>query len=249
MSSGLPWEVSAGVGTPAAGGPHQHTSRPIVTGTSVLGIKYRDGVMLAADTLCSYGTLAMFKDAKRLTTVGETTIVGAGGEFSDFQQIQHMLEEITDDDRNYDDGYNHSPSEIYHYLRAVMYQRRNKMNPLWNNLLIGGFKDGEAFLGTVDMIGTAFTDEFVATGFGAHLALPILRKRWHADMEEGEARELLEDCLRVLFYRDCRALNKVQVAKATAEGTMVSDPYTISTNWSSASFMQNAGNLQGDGGW
>mmetsp|Transcript_5173 Transcript_5173/g.11439 ORF Transcript_5173/g.11439 Transcript_5173/m.11439 type:complete len:161 (+) Transcript_5173:209-691(+) len=160
-----------------------------------------------------------------------------------------MLEDITGDDRNYDDGYNHSPSEIYHYLRAVMYQRRNKMNPLWNNLLIGGFKDGEAFLGSVDMIGTAFTDDFLATGFGAHLALPILRKRWHPDMEEGEARELLEDCLRVLFYRDCRALNKVQVAKATAEGTIVSDPYTISTNWSSASFMQNAGNLQGDGGW
>ena len=123
------------------------------------------------------------------------------------------------------------------------------MNPLWNNLLIGGFKDGEAFLGSVDMIGTAFTDDFLATGFGAHLALPILRKRWQPDMEEGEARELLEDCLRVLFYRDCRALNKVQVAKATAEGTVVSDPYTISTNWSSASFMENAGNLQGDGGW
>ena len=166
------------------------------------------------------------------------------------------------------------------------------MNPLWNNLLIGGFKDGEAFLGTVDMIGTAFTDEFLATGFGAHLALPILRKRWHEDMEEvsatsslpptpllnthkyfpthtthtlthsrshsqthstltdqGEARELLEDCLRVLFYRDCRALNKIQVAKATAEGTIVSEPYTIETNWSSASFMATAGQLQGDGGW
>ena len=41
----------------------------------------------------------------------------------------------------------------------------------------------------------------------------------------------------------------MQVAKATEDGTVVSDPYTITTNWSSASFMQNAGNLQGDGGW
>jgi 20S proteasome subunit beta 7 len=31
--------------------PIQHTQQPIVTGTSVLGIKYKDGVMLAADTL------------------------------------------------------------------------------------------------------------------------------------------------------------------------------------------------------
>lgn len=61
------------------GAPTQHTRSPIVTGTSVLGLKvqyltssfcypmtaskfqYRDGVMLASDTLASYGSLAMFK--------------------------------------------------------------------------------------------------------------------------------------------------------------------------------------------
>ena len=38
--------------------PMKRTQQPIVTGTSVLGIKYKDGVMLAADTLASYGSLA-----------------------------------------------------------------------------------------------------------------------------------------------------------------------------------------------
>ena len=38
--------------------PIKRTQQPIVTGTSVLGIKYKDGVMLAADTLASYGSLA-----------------------------------------------------------------------------------------------------------------------------------------------------------------------------------------------
>lgn len=40
-------------------------------------------------------------------------------------------------------------------------------------------------------------------------------------------RALLEDCMRVLFYRDCRALNRIQIAKATVEGTVVSDAYTV----------------------
>lgn len=40
-------------------------------------------------------------------------------------------------------------------------------------------------------------------------------------------RALLEDCMRILFYRDCRALNRIQIAKTTAEGTAVSDPYTV----------------------
>ena len=29
-------------------------------------------------------------------------------------------------------------------------------------------------------------------------------------MSRDEARDLLERCLKVLFYRDCRALNKVE---------------------------------------
>jgi len=220
-----------------------------VTGTSVLGIKYKDGVMLAADTLASYGTLAMFKDVERIHKVGASTIVGAGGEHSDFQKIQSILGDLTGADRNLDDVFEHSPSEIFHYLRSLMYQRRNKMNPLWNNLLVAGFKDGKSFLGSVDLIGTAYEDDFLATGFGSYLAIPIMRKKWRPDMEEGEARELLEECLRILFYRDCRALNKIRIAKATAEGCVVSPAYVLATSWDSASYQTVKGGLDGDGGW
>ena len=64
-------------------------------------------------------------------------------------------------------------------------------------------------LGIVDLIGTTYSEDFLATGFGGHLAIPLIRDRWRADLTEEEARQLLEDCMRVLFYRDCRASNKV----------------------------------------
>jgi 20S proteasome subunit beta 7 len=34
-----------------AGGANQHTQSPIVTGTSVLAAKFKDGVVIAADNL------------------------------------------------------------------------------------------------------------------------------------------------------------------------------------------------------
>lgn len=34
-----------------AHGPTQHTQSPVVTGTSVIGIKYSDGIVIAADNL------------------------------------------------------------------------------------------------------------------------------------------------------------------------------------------------------
>ena len=75
--------------------PTKRTQDPIVTGTSILGIKYDGGVLLAADTLGSYGSLARFRSLERLKAVGSTTIVGASGEYSDFQYIQKLLEDLT----------------------------------------------------------------------------------------------------------------------------------------------------------
>jgi len=220
--------------------PTTHTQRPIVTGTTVLGIKYKDGVMLAADTLASYGSLARYKDVRRLQLVGEKTIVGASGEMSDFQSTLEMLENMHQEDINEDDGYTRTPQEYYNYLRAVMYQRRNKGNPLWNQLLVAGCskgEDGKAFLGYVDLIGTCYEENYIATGFGAYLAIPLIRERWTADMEEGEARGLLEDCLRVMYYRDCRASSRIQIAKATRDGTtLISEPYQLTTDWETANY-------------
>lgn len=216
--------------------PKKNTLQPIVTGTTVIGLKYKGGVMLAADTLASYGSMARYKDMRRLAKANENTIIGASGEMSDFQAVQQKLEKMNLEDQYNDDGYKRSPSEVFNFLRAVMYQRRNKGNPLWNQLLVAGFKNGSSFLGYVDLIGTAYEENFIATGFGAYLAIPLIREKWSEDMEEGEARALLEDCLRVMFYRDCRASNRIMIAKASADGSAVSEPYEISHDWETANY-------------
>ena len=125
--------------------PTTHTSQPIVTGSTVIGIKYADGVMLAADTLASYGSLARYNDVRRLQRVGSNTLVGASGEISDFQAVMDLLETMHRADVNQDDGYTRSPAEVHGYLRNVMYSRRNKGNPLWNQLLVAGFTDRYSF--------------------------------------------------------------------------------------------------------
>ena len=50
---------SAHAASLGAGDPTSHTQQPVMTGTSVLGIKYDGGVMLAADNLGAYWVSAM----------------------------------------------------------------------------------------------------------------------------------------------------------------------------------------------
>lgn len=229
--------------------PAKHTQSPIVTGTSVIALKYKDGVMLAADTLGSYGSLARFTDNRRIISVHNTTLLGGSGDFSDFQYITDKLDDMAVNDFNLNDGCELTPAEIFHYLQRMMYHRRNKFDPLWNSMVIAGLKEGAPFLGQVNMIGLAFEGDFLATGFGHHFAMPLLRKQWRADMSEDEARKLLEMCMLVCYYRDCRTLNRIQVGKVTAEGTTISEPYVMDTKWDYKSFVDPKAGVEFGGSW
>jgi len=222
----------------------QRTQQPIVTGTSVLAVKFKDGIMMAADNLASYGSLARFKDVQRLHCVGNHTVIGAGGDMSDFQYIQSILEEIMTDEFTAQDGHTLGPAEIHEYMSQVMYARRSKLNPLWNSIIIGGVKDGKQFLSYVDLLGTTYSASTIATGYGAHIAQPLLRKavegREHI-LTADDARKILEDSMRVLYYRDARSLNKFSIATVTAAGPSISESRQMDTEWAFAEGIRGYG--------
>lgn len=55
-------------------------------------------------------------------------------------------------DNMWDDGNSLGPKEIHNYLTRVMYNRRNKFDPLWNSLVLGGVKKGQKYLGMVPLL-------------------------------------------------------------------------------------------------
>jgi 20S proteasome subunit beta 7 len=62
----------------------------------------------------------------------------------------------------------------------------------------------------VDLYGTTFESEVLATGFGVLLGLPLLRKAYRPDLTVQEGIKVVEDVYRVLFYRDARSINRVR---------------------------------------
>lgn len=218
--------------------PLGHTTSPIVTGSSVLGIRCVDGVVLATDTLASYGSLARFRDIQRVHKIAAHCAIGIGGDMSDQQELLTLLDKLTTGEYCSDDGYKLSPRALYSYLSRVMYNRRNKMNPLWNFVLFAGYDqvDGPT-LGMVDLHGGHFESNVIATGFGLHMGLPLLRKAWRDDITVAEAVLVLEDILKVLFYRDARTLDRIQTAVVTSEGAVVNPPKVLETKWDHKAFI------------
>jgi len=101
-----------------------------------------------------------------------------------------------------------------------------------------------AFLAMSDLRGGSYEDDTIATGYGNYIAKPLLRNIWKPDMSFEEAKKLIEDCLRVLFYRDARSFNRVQLATITAEGAKVSQPYEIPTDWSVGEIIYSGFNVR-----
>jgi 20S proteasome subunit beta 7 len=155
---------------------------------------------------------------------------------SDFQYMQTILDDLLVEELTYADGHSIGPAEVHEYLSQVMYARRSKIDPLWNSYVVGGVKDGKRyalapvigrplsaclsrasrFLAYVDLLGTTYTASTIATGYGSMIAIPLLRKAVDGRedvLTEDEARTILEQSLRVLFYRDARSINKVSLFK------------------------------------
>lgn len=206
--------------------PKTHTQSPAVTGTSVLGVKFKDGVVIAADNLASYGSLARFTDVKRIRTFPPNTVVGFGGDVSDMQYLDRLLQSL-DIEENYLSSTQHAlnAKNLHTYLSKVMYKRRSDFNPLWNMLLVAGFDDDDSpFLASADLLGTTFSSPTLATGFGAHLAQPLLRKLVPKDeasvkdVTREQAVNAVKECMKVLFYRDARSMDKYSIAVITKDG-------------------------------
>jgi 20S proteasome subunit beta 7 len=219
------------------GGPKTHTMYPTVTGSSVIGLKYDSGVLLAADTLGSYGSMAKLRNVSRVRKLNNQVAVGFSGDVADAEFLTKVLNGMVTDDAVADDGTSLTPKGVYSWITRVYYNRRSKFEPLWNQAVVAGFDQATdtPFLGCVNLLGYSWEDNIIATAFGNHLSLPILRS--FVDEKKGalpnlaEAQQLIEQCMKVLYARDARSWNKYEVVKIDKSGVVISEPQTIKIDW------------------
>jgi len=223
-------------------GPRTRVTQPMTTGSSVFAIKYKDGIVMAADTLGSYGSLARYVDLERVIKVNDSTIVACTGDYADFQWLREVIEQkqIDEEVSGFGGCETTKPSALYHWLTRFLYNRRSKFDPLWTTVVVGGIQDGAPFLGCVNYIGVAYQENAISTGLGQDIAVPIMRnlleKKDPSEVSLEEAKEAIRTCVRTLFYRDCRSTSRFSMAVVNTEGAAVEKPTVIDSNWEIAKF-------------
>ena len=87
----------------------------------------------------------------------------------------------------------------------IQYEKRNKFNPYYIINVIAGFHNGQRYLASVDLYGTTIENNWIATGFADYLCKPIIANYWNENMEEKDARTILDACFKTLIYRNTKA--------------------------------------------
>lgn len=178
----------------------------------------------------SYGSLARFTDVKRLRSFADSSVLGFSGDVSDMQYLNRHLTDLSlSESYTSPDTPRLNAANLHNYLAKLLYRRRSKFDPLWNHLLVAGFDDDDKpFLAAADLLGSTYSSPSLATGFGAMLAQPIMRRHVPdeesaANLDREEAVKIIKECMKVLFYRDARSLDEYSLAVVTKDGVEISE--------------------------
>nr|BAN21082.1 proteasome subunit beta type [Riptortus pedestris] len=216
------------------------TVSPMTTTASVIGIKFQNGVAIAADVGGNYGSLNRYKYLERIYKVNNSIVMATTGDYADFQYIKDFVQQRIISEEILEDNFSMKPFSLHTWLTRVMYNRRSKMDPLWNNVVVAGFDAQGPFLGAVDKLGLSYQDTCVATGMGSYLVTPMLRDavdKYRGNMTKQQAQQVLAQGMEILFYRDTQSAQKFQTAFVTAEGVEITPEIEIKGAWDIATYV------------
>ena len=128
--------------------------------------------------------------------------------------------------------------EYANYLAALGYERRNKQNPFYNNFVVAGFENGQAFLSSIDLYGTHIRKDYVCAGFSKYFGLALVAKYWSADKTMEECKKIIHQCWSVLYQRDCHTVDQLQFATVTQRGVELLAPEKVASNWDFKEFKE-----------
>ncbi|MDD5192431.1 MAG: proteasome subunit beta [Candidatus Nanoarchaeia archaeon] len=192
------------------------------TGTTILGIICKNGVIMASDRRATAGNMVLSKNTKKAVKVNDYLVMSGTGNASDIEMqkkiiaAQLKLKELKSKKRP-------SVKEAANLIGMITYQniRQPAMIPSIVGTLVAGFnEDGTTELYTIEPAGTAMKVEDYDANFGSGMpfVLGLLERQYKEDMTVEEATKLAVEAIKSSTQRDTGSGSGIDVFIITKEG-------------------------------
>jgi proteasome beta subunit len=187
------------------------------TGTTTVGIKCADGVVLATDKRASAGYMVATKNAQKMYILDDHLVSTIAGSVAD---AQNMMDTISAEAKLFKIR-NEKPMRIQAASRLtanILFQSR--ILPYLLQLIIGGVDDTGPRLFVLDFFGSLTEEDFISTGSGSPIALGVLENKYHDKIKVSEAITLAIRAVKSAISRDVASGDGIDVIKVTKQGAI-----------------------------
>ncbi|UIO98964.1 archaeal proteasome endopeptidase complex subunit beta [Halobaculum sp. CBA1158] len=186
------------------------------TGTTTVGLRTEDGVVLATDMRASLGRMVSSKDVQKVEQIHPTGALTIAGSVSAAQNLIQTLKAETN---------------LYEARRGKDMSMR-ALSTLTGNLLrsgaffivqpiLGGVDEEGAHIYSIDAAGGMTEEEYTVTGSGSQFALGVLEQEYDAELSLDDAKRVAARAIKSAVERDTASGNGINVAVVTDEGVEI----------------------------
>ncbi len=186
------------------------------TGATVVGVKVRDGVVLATDTRMSYGGFIVSRSFKKVFLIMDKVGIAFAGLYGDVGGLVRFLEAQV---KLYslESGRKPSIASIAKYLSTLLYSY--KYFPFFVEVLVGGIdSSGKPAIYVLDPLGSIISEDYAAAGSGATVAYGTLESGYNPEMSLDEAVELAINAVKAAILRDAGTGDGIDVLSIPVNG-------------------------------
>ncbi|MEM4700415.1 MAG: archaeal proteasome endopeptidase complex subunit beta [Candidatus Nezhaarchaeales archaeon] len=144
---------------------------PLAVGATTVGVRCKEGVVLASEKRVSYGFTVTSRSAKKVFKVTDRMGIACAGLIGDMQAIARSLA-IEVNLYELEHGRRMSIRSAAKLLANMLFSQRYM--PLYSETLLGGVDSEGPHLFVLDSLGSLIEDDYAAIGSGAEIAIAIL---------------------------------------------------------------------------
>ena len=171
----------------------------ILHGTTTVGIKATDGVVLCADMRASAGYFIANNNTMKIQKIDEHVGMTMAGGVADAQNITDILRYHANMHRIQ----KHEPIPIKSLTRLTsLIFHQNRGYPFIADILVGGYDNAGPALYNIDMFGSAEEKNYVTTGSGSPVAYGLLEEEYHDDLTVAEAKVIALRAVKAAIMRN-----------------------------------------------
>jgi proteasome beta subunit len=195
-------------------------------GTTTVALRYKGGVVAAADKRASMGSFVASKKAEKLHELNKHTVATIAGMVSDAQYLVNLTRANIN---LYELGRGYAPTTKMagNLLASIMYEQYRSYFPYWVNMMVCGLDNEGPHVYTLDMAGGISDEDFASTGSGSMIAYGVLESSWKKDLPEAEGLKIAVTALATAISRDAATGDGMDVAIVNKDGVKRLTPAEI----------------------